>query len=261
MPVSLQHTFGYLDYILSSKTKHAVHSPFLFDFTTKVLNAENGHADFEKIEQIRTEMLNSNAVIAVEDFGAVEKENYTKKLSAIVQSAGKNAKYCKLLYRIINYYQPQICIELGTNVGISSMYQSIALLPESYLFTVEGSSALSEIARHNLDKLGADNTQVVNAKFDDVLPNMLTQLKRIDFAFIDGNHAKTATIQYFEQLLPYCHSQTILIFDDINWSSGMQTAWHIIKDHPAVKATVDLYFMGIVFFNESLTKQEFTLRF
>jgi len=261
MPISLQHAIGYFGYILSAKTKHAVHSPFLFDFTTKVLNAENSHPDFEKIEQIRTEMLNSNAVIAVEDFGAVEREKYTKKLSAIVQSAGKNAKYCKLLYRIIDFYQPQICLELGTNTGISSMYQALGLKPESHLFTVEGSTALAEIAKHNLDKLGIDNTQVVIAKFNDILPNMLSKLQRIDYAFIDGNHTKTATIEYFEQILPYCHGQTILIFDDINWSSGMQTAWHTIKDHPAVKATVDLYFMGIVFFNESLTKQEFTLRF
>ena len=34
-----------------------------------------------------------------------------------------------------------------------------------------------------------------------------------------------------------------------------------LKKHPKVTATIDLFFMGIVFFNTNLSKEDFVLRF
>jgi predicted O-methyltransferase YrrM len=90
---------------------------------------------------------------------------------------------------------------------------------------------------------------------------ILEHTKRLDYIFIDGNHQEEATLRYFNLVLPYCHNNTILIFDDINWSTGMQSAWLQIKEHPSVRATVDLYFMGIVFLREELSKEDFIIRF
>ena len=47
--------------------------------------------------------------------------------------------------------------------------------------------------------------------------------------FIDGNHSEDATIRYFEESIKYSDQKTILIFDDIHWSSGMEKAWDYIR--------------------------------
>ena len=259
---SLQHLLGYLEYVLAAKSKHGVHSPFVFEFITRVLNARNGHPDFEQIERLRSEMLNSDAIVEVEDYGATEKDYYQKSLSKIVDSASKRGKYAKLLYRIVAYYQPQICIELGTNVGISAMYQALALSEESYLHTIEGSKALADVAQFNIEKLNfQDKIQIHHAQFNPRLKEIMAHVGKVDYLFIDGNHQEEATMDYFEQAMPYLHNNSIVIFDDINWSTGMQSAWMQIKDHPRVSTTIDLYFLGVVFLRKELSKEDFLIRF
>ena len=66
---------------------------------------------------------------------------------------------------------------------------------------------------------------------------------------------------YFEKCLQHIHPDTVFIFDDIHWSAGMEEAWSLIRRHPKVKVCIDLYLMGIVFFKEELSKENFTLRF
>ncbi len=89
---------------------------------------------------------------------------------------------------------------------------------------------------------------------------MLEQTSEVEMVYIDGNHTKNATLSYFNQLLPKVTSQSILIFDDIYWSSEMEDAWEQIKNHPKVTVTIDLFELGIVFFNPELSKENFVLR-
>jgi hypothetical protein len=54
----------------------------------------------------------------------------------------------------------------------------------------------------------------------------------------------------------------MMIFDDIHWSKEMEQAWETIKAHPAVRCTINLFFIGIVFFREEfMEKQHFNIRF
>jgi len=81
-------------------------------------------------------------------------------------------------------------------------------------------------------------------------------------AFIDGNHRREPTIRYFEQILPFCHNNTILVFDDIHWSAEMEEAWNHIKKVEKVTLSVDLFFKGIVFFNTDLhEKMDVTIQY
>ena len=42
----------------------------------------------------------------------------------------------------------------------------------------------------------------------------------------------------------------------------MEEAWKEIQEHPSVTVTVDLFFIGLVFFNPDFkVKQRFTIRF
>ncbi|MFD2517962.1 O-methyltransferase [Salinimicrobium flavum] len=78
--------------------------------------------------------------------------------------------------------------------------------------------------------------------------------------YIDGNHRKEATLRYFEKLLPTVHNDTVMIFDDIHWSAGMEEAWEEIKKHPSVTVTIDTFFWGLVFFRQEQEKEHFVIR-
>ena len=85
--------------------------------------------------------------------------------------------------------------------------------------------------------------------------------EKIDFIFIDGNHRKDATLHYFKLYLLKAHQHSVMVFDDIYWSDGMKEAWAEIRDHESVTVTIDLFWVGLVFFVKDHPKQNFSMRF
>jgi hypothetical protein len=52
-----------------------------------------------------------------------------------------------------------------------------------------------------------------------------------------------------------------MIIDDIYWSKEMENAWTKIKNHPQVSSTIDIFQLGIVFFNADLYKNHYKMRY
>lgn len=254
----------YIKYLLTAKSRHGTHSPFVYDFADNVLYNNKENPLFYDIELIRQRMLQSKATIEVEDLGAKGKQRYTIPLRLLVSRAAKQSKYARLLSRICAYYKPQFVVELGTNVGLSAMYQAASFIDptQQRLFTIEGSNKLCEIAQYNIEKVGlADSINCIHGNFDAVLPELVRQLPRIDMAFIDGNHRKKPTLDYLELILSKSHNHTIIVFDDIRWSYEMEECWEEIKAHPKINVSIDLFFMGVVFLRTEQESEHFSLRF
>jgi predicted O-methyltransferase YrrM len=206
--------------------------------------------------------LADNRTITVLDLGAGShiNKNNQKKVSDIAAHALKSPKLAQLLYRITADLQPQNMIELGTCLGVTSIYLQKAA-PEAKLYTLEGSPETAAIAKETFIKAGLHKIELITGNFDDTLPGVIKGLDKVDFVFVDGNHQKDATLKYFEWCLPKVHENTLLIFDDIYWSEGMKEAWEEIKAHPNVKITIDLFWIGLVYFKSGQAKENFLVRF
>jgi predicted O-methyltransferase YrrM len=127
---------------------------------------------------------------------------------------------------------------------------------------MEGAPEVAAIAKNNFKRLDLSNIEIVEGNFDETLSSVVTQLSTIDFAFVDGNHRKEPTLNYFHQLINISKPSTIFVFDDIHWSKEMEEAWNEIKQHPSATLTIDLFFIGLVFFRtEQKIKQDFVIRY
>ena len=252
----------YIKYFCTAKTKYNAHSPFLYQFITKVLNKDTQDTNCTKIEQLRSQLYNSNIIIEITDFGAGSHINKSKKrkIKDIAKNSAKNSKFGKLLYRIVQFYKPNNILELGTSLGISTLYLAKAR-DRSKIYSLEGCPETIKIAKKNFDILKAKNINTILGDFENTLQKNLKHIKNIDLAFIDGNHQQKATIKYFEQCLIYSNNNTILIFDDIHWSKGMENAWNYIKTHKKTTLTIDLFYIGIVFIKSELSKENYIIRF
>lgn len=253
---------NYIKYRLKSGNKHSIHSPFIFEFYNDVICDQTPFYVYEDIESIRAKLLLTDMKIKIEDHGAGSTINTsnTRKIKDIAKHSLKSPKYGQLLFRIIKRFKPKHVLELGTSLGISTLYLS-GVGEKTKITTVEGCPNTAKVAQINFDKIGFDNIELINDTFDHFLPNYLQQVKSLDVVFFDGNHQKDATIDYFNQCIKKIHEESIFIFDDIHWSDGMSEAWDLIKKHPEVTTTIDLFFVGIVFFNKDLSKEDFVLRF
>lgn len=262
---SLQLAVKYFrHWITASNGKgHGMHSPFVFEFITKVLNDKTNYPEYERVEALRDQLLNDHTILDVEDFGAgsmMDKKN-KRSISSIAKNAAKPKKFGQLLFRMIKYYQPKTILELGTSLGITTSYLSLAK-PDGRLITMEGSREITDTAKQNFKTVGLKNVDLIEGNFDDSLSSVVRGLSSVDFAFIDGNHRKEPTERYFQELLAKTNNDSILVFDDIHWSSEMEAAWEKIKKDSAVTCSIDLFFIGIFFFKKEFKeKQHFAIRF
>ena len=252
----------YINYLLSSVTKYDVHSPFLYDLITKVFDDKKKYPEYVKVEQLKKELLLNKSIISVTDLGAGSRVNKGNERSVgqIAKSSSKSKKIGRLLFRLVKYYQPGNILELGTSLGLSSLYFALGN-PASKIITIEGCPNISNIAAENFKKLSVNNIELFTGNFDDLLPEILKSVKNLDFIFIDGNHRENPTINYFEQCLTKAYNDTVFVFDDIHWSEGMENSWNYIKAHPKTTLTIDLFFVGIVFLKSELSKEDFIIKF
>src|SRR6186713_2428216 len=152
----------YLQYYFTASNGkgHGMHSPFVFEFIAKILNDKTVYPEYEKVEALRNQLLNDNTVLEVEDFGAgsvIDKKS-KRSISSIAKNAAKPKKFGQLLFRMIKHYQPANILELGTSLGITSSYLSLAK-PRGRLMTMEGSKEIAEVAKKNFANLEIRNIE------------------------------------------------------------------------------------------------------
>lgn len=255
----------YIKYYLSAANSkgHGMHSPFVFNFIIHVLNDKNKYPCYKEIEPQRRNLLSRETIIEVEDFGAGSTVLPFKqrRIKDIAASSLKPKKYAQLLFRIAQYYQSDTIVELGTSLGITTQYLASAN-KKSNVYTLEGAPAIASMASENFKNSGLKNIQLSVGNFEKTLPNLIQKIEKADLLFIDGNHRKKATLDYFNLFLTKKNDESIFIFDDIHWSKEMAEAWNTIQAHPDVTLTIDLFFIGLVFFKKDfIIKQHFTIRF
>ena len=207
-------------------------------------------------------MLKSKDEVALEDLGAGSAVDRTlkRKVSSIARHSISSHKSCRLISRVARSRKPKSILELGTSLGISTLYLAHAR-PESKIYTLEGDPNLARLAKDNFEKNKASNIEVIPGDIDETLPGLLPTLSQVDLAFVDANHTQASTLAYFYALLKKVNEDSIIILDDIHWSRGMKLAWHEISKHPEVTCSLDLYQVGIIFFKSTLQKQHWVLHF
>jgi len=252
----------YIIYLQQAKNKFDVHPPFLFELITQVFNDKKSYPEYRQIEQLKRSLLKTDEMIEVNDLGAgsAADKKHIRSVKSITKHSSKTKKYGRLMYRMSRHLKPENILELGTAMGISASYMALGN-KSSILTTIEGCQNISKLATQNMKMLDIQNVKLINGNFDDVLPQYLASVPHVDLAFIDGNHKEKPTIKYFEQCLIKTVNTSCLIFDDIHWSVGMENAWNYIRNHQSVTLSIDLFFMGIVFFRKELSKQHFVIRF
>lgn len=259
---SIKLASKYAAFLLKAKKLHGVHSPFIYRFSEEVLY--NGHKfyAYDAIEFVRSELLNNKEVIEVTDFGAGSRifQSNKRSVKAIARHVLLQPKYGQLLFRMVEYFNPKTIIELGTALGITSLYLAYHH-KNTTLHTFEGCPNTAAFSQQVFQKLNVDNIVPHIGPFDDTLPDFLNTTKSVDFAFVDGNHTYEATMRYFNLLLPKIHEDTVLVFDDIHLSEEMEQAWEAIKENPTVTCSVDVFKFGIVFFKPGKKKEDFVLRY
>ena len=254
----------YLNYILFSRHSrgHGIHSPFVFNLVSRVFRNKVNPAIRFKVGQIRKKMILDTRSILVNDLGSRSGSLKTnlRKVSDIARKSPVPWKYGKLLANMAVEFGTPSIIELGTSLGISTMYMA-ASCPDAKILTIEGCQSTAEIARQNFTDAALSNISILEGQFEEILPGLLTSVVSPGLVFIDGNHRKEPVINYFNMIAEFSDRNTVVIIDDINYSIEMSQAWNEIKLHEKVSVSIDIFRMGILFFREGINHNHYIIRY
>ena len=216
----------------------------------KQIRSQEPSADLIRIVALSHELKADSTVVSYSDFGAGKHDQgpgqVTRTVGDLARISSRTPQEGFLLHQLIRIIQPEIAIELGTHLGIGSLYQMSAA-PTCRFITLEGAKELGQLARQNWDRSGIFPLPELHiGQFDDILPSLLKSGIRLDYALIDGNHRFEPTIRYFDWIFDRMEEGGMIVLDDIYWSRGMKRAWDLIRKRNDLSLAIDMYQFGIV---------------
>lgn len=259
MPTRFQFQ-TYFTYWLDAVNRHSLHSPFFFDFYTRVVAPKPHPTRLQTLESIRASLLQNTTRLTIQDLGAGPQQGQTtaRTVQSIARTSISPERFAHLYHRIVRHFGHTHVVELGTSLGLNTLYLAAA---GAQVTTFEGAPEVAGIARGVFAQQPAARIRLMEGDITNTLPAYLASSAKVDLAFVDANHRYEPTVRYFQQLLQKVHAQSMLIFDDIHYTPEMQQAWEEMRRHPLVYGSADLYRCGILFFDPSLNKQHVVLQY
>ncbi len=245
----------YIKFFFRSIRLHGIHSPFVFDLKRNCLSLKTKYPEYEELKDHRNQLLRDKRSISVQDFGAGSRvfSSNERSICRIAKYAGIQASRQRLLFRLVRHLRPDSILELGTSLGMATVAMALGN-KDAVVVTLEGCSNTLDVARQYFPDRLNSRIKAKHTLFEDYLKD---NPSKYDLIYVDGNHDKTQTLAYFEWLLDQVHENSCIIFDDINWSKGMNEAWHSISKHPKVTVSIDTFQWGIIFFRKEQEKEHF----
>jgi predicted O-methyltransferase YrrM len=142
---------------------------------------------------------------------------------------------------LVQRRRPAVVVEFGTAFGVSGMYWLAGLELNDFgqLLTFEPNGAWATVAQGNLAAVG-QRFRLVNGTFEERVEAELGSGDRIDVAFIDAIHTSAFVRPQFELVAHHLASDGLILFDDIDFSSEMQSCWNGIAREQNVVASASL---------------------
>ena len=246
---------------------HGVHSPYLFEWVRMVMSDENSYYAWEAIEKCRERMLADERIVEFVDYGSGGEGNRfaedrgaveDRRVKDIAKGSLAKKKYAQLLARLVNWLGDGrlVIVELGTSLGITTAYMAM-MDSRNKVVTYEGCPSVADIAKENWKALGIKN---IDCRVGEITADILDKdLEQMDVAFIDANHTYAGTCAYFKVLAEKVHAKSVVVVDDIHYNAEMEKAWKAICADERVTSTMDLYQMGLVFFDKAYWKRHYVM--
>lgn len=230
-----------------------VHSPFVFNLITRVVEESRPYYIFHDIEKERAKLLCSHEQVTYPDHRQRLK---TCSVSKIAEQEFISRKQGMLLFRLANYLHSKRIIQLGSGMGVSTLYLN-SYASDLQCIVLENVSEYAKIASSVFLRQACHSVDLRVGEYHELFPQALVDMGKVDFIFFHDLYEQTDYSWLFNQAVKHVHSDTVFVFEGIKSTRRMREFWKETCNHPDVTVTVDLYSLGLVFFNPKLYKRNY----
>ena len=253
MPL-LKKIWWYLSYLARARSLSSIQDPAARELFSQVLSHSDQGLEV-RISKIRQHWKGSDLTVSYQDLGAGRGDGgggqVTRRVQDLIRISSRDRREGQLLHHLCKALQPQVSVELGTHLGISTLYQYSGCQQARWI-TIEGAAPLTRLARNSVKQFDPGlQPEFLTGNFDDILPPLLKSIPPPDYCLIDGNHRYEPTIRYARWLIDAMTRGGVIVLDDIYWSAGMRAAWKDIISWPEVALSADLFSIGILMIGQT----------
>jgi hypothetical protein len=242
---------------------YGVHSPFVFDLITNVIEEKRVYYCYEMLDNIRFQLQRESRKIKCGDRELTVKQ--------ILNRFDFSVKSHELLFRLANRFRPEKILVIGSCLGLTPLYVT-AYSKNANCIVFEPEPSVAVIARNMVKKYAHSSINIyenIPGEFDMPVLNNLDFIVwgKIKTGFLPGEKDLAAgsspvftadfSLNTFEHILRYVTDESVMIISGINASRANKRTWKALCSHPKVSVTLDLYSFGIVFFTPKLNRKSY----
>jgi len=238
---------------------HGVHSPFVYNLITKVINERCPFYKFQDIELLRKRLLQTEEIITYPD-KKHPGETKSTTISNLVKRKAISPRKGALLFRLVNYLQSEKVLQIGPSMGLSTLYLS-SYSQKVNCISLESIPEYATISQWIYGQIKNKNVDLRIGDYKTLLPEILSQAEFPDFVFFN-RHVEPADMYWmFTTCMPYKKENTVFVIEGIHSNQERRNIWKEIRSLKDITVSLDLYSMGIIFFNKKLYKRNYTVYF
>lgn len=204
---------------------HGIHSPFVFNLINKVIEEKSPYLIYEDIQC---------------------------HLESTPALKYKITKYNKLSFRLVNYFGAKRILELGSGTGINTLYLT-AYTSNTVCVCYETDDKKYVEAKERYKDW--DRNIILHTESFPVLE------EKQDCVFINLNSSGCLPESLPEYLESISHEKTFIVVEGIRTNSRCKMLWKGIADIQARTAMLDLFNIGIIFFDKQLYRWNYQISF
>ena len=225
---------------------YGVHSPFVFDLITNVIEEKSFYYAYHDISLIREQLIQKKRFI---DYNG-EQINLKKAL----RKYGISKKEGEFLFRLTNHYKPRTILSISSSGGLAPLYLS-RYGSNVECVTLEYETDLYDLAVHFLNRETNTSHYIWLCSYYDFYPPKISMFNQIDCIYMGKELGVNSLYYSFNQCIPLIHDKTFCVLAGIHSSTEKLNYWNELCQHPNVTVAVDLYQMGLLFFDPKLNKR------
>ena len=247
----------FLKFYWKASNIYAVHSPKAFQLLSAIEKARINSTP-HSYKNWWKKLKSNKRILTHNDLGAGSRSTSKNTISRAAKISSSSNIKTELITRIAKCSNPKCILELGTNLGKTSV--SLAFnCNNAKVHTVESSSELCSLAYEAFNILDLSNIHCYNSTFTSFFENHHDVLLKTDFIFIDGDHSYEATIRNFFHVYSHSLDNAIIVIDDIYWSEGMTKAWRNITNSLNNAIIIDFFQIGLIIKNSSFNSVYYSI--
>lgn len=245
--------------ILRHRKGFGVHSPFVYNLITKVIEEKCPYYCFYDIELVRRQFYYRETFFPWIDYPA-GKQPAEVTVGEIIRREAVGKKQGALLFRLANYFQPKHILQIGASAGLSALYLT-AYSPHVACTVLEQLPSMAAVAAEVWKKAARVPIDLRVGEYGALLPAALQQIERLDFVFFNRLEASDDREVLLTACIERAHAETVIVLSGIQANRTMRAFWRSVCMRREVTVTLDLYTMGIVLFNPKLHKRNYIVSF